>query len=84
MVKIIKARATPEGVVFEVRYIIGEGNVNPQYSRIALDPLDPSDPSFKDPLTVVDMESLVAERVDVAALEAASLVEKVTDEYPLV
>lgn len=83
MVKITTAKAT-DGVVYQIRYVIGEGNVNPQYGRIGLDYLDPADPSFKDPLTVADMEALVAAQVDVDALEAASLVPKVTDEYPLV
>lgn len=81
--RITKAKAT-DGVVWLVRYVIGEDNVNPQYGRIGLPYLDPADPAFKDPLTTADMEALVAERVDVDALEAASLVPKVTDEYELV
>lgn len=82
--RITAAKATQDGVVYQIRYVVGEDNVNPQYGRIALEPMDPDDPGFRDPLTVADMEALVAERVDVDALEAASLVEKVTDEYPLV
>lgn len=81
--KITAAKAN-EGVVFQIRYVIGEDNVNPQYGRISLPYLDPSDPEFKDPLTVADMEALVAAEVDVDALEAASLVPKVTDDYELV
>lgn len=82
--KITAAKATQDGVVYQIRYVVGEDNVNPQYGRIALEPMDPADPDFKDPLTVSDMEALVAARVDVAALEAASLVEPVTDNYELV
>lgn len=81
--RIIKAQAVG-GVVYQIRYVVGEGNVNPQRGRVGLLPLDPEDPDFKDPLTVADMEALVAAAVDVEALEAASLVEAETDDYPLV